>query len=57
MVWYDEFDCMILYAIVWDSNAMLSCRFQCYVLRFQCYAMVYVLKDMLEPTVQNDDLN
>lgn len=23
MVWYDEWDPMRLYAIVWDSNAML----------------------------------
>lgn len=35
MVWYDEWDSMRLYAILWDSNAMLwafnamLCNLQC----------------------------
>lgn len=53
MVWYDEWESMRLYAIVWyfiamvwDSNAML------WYLNATCsYAMVHVVKNMLELTV------
>lgn len=30
--WYDECDSMILYAIIWDFNAI--------AMKFQCYAML-----------------
>lgn len=42
MIWYDERESMRMYAMVWNSNAML----------WDFKAMVYVGKDMLDQTVR-----
>lgn len=49
-VWYDEWDSMRLYALVWDSNAKL---WDSNAMLHMCFAMMYVVIDILELTVHS----
>lgn len=53
MVCHDEWESVRLYAIVWYSNDIVWDSMLCYEISILCYAMLYVVKDLFDPTVHS----
>ena len=57
MLWYDKTNAILWDCMLWYEIPMLCYEISmlCYEISMLCYAMVYVVKDMLEPTVSGKD--